>query len=350
MARITIHDIAKELNTSPSTVSKALNDHPSISVATKELIKTAAQNLNYKQNRLASSLRSGRTNIIGIVIPSSEIGFFAAVVHGIERLARTKGYNVLLFQSTENGEYEVEGIETLLQTSVDGIIASIAMETTNYDHFLEVKKRKVPLVLFDRTKDELKAPSVVVDDYKGAFMATEHLIQQGYNRIAHISGPQHIKIFNDRLCGYVDALRSNNLTVDDDLIQYGKNSVESGRMGAEYLFNSSKKPDAIFAAEDFTGLGALQYIKKQGYKMPEQIGMVGFGNESFSPYVTPSLSTIDQQAPQMGEEAFNLFLEALAQKNNSTAPTLELEQPKKIVLDPVLVVRESSDRKRENHS
>jgi LacI family transcriptional regulator len=344
MARITIHDIAKKLNTSPSTVSKALNDHPSISTATKELIKTAAQNLNYKQNRLASSLRSGRTNIIGILIPSSEIGFFAAVVHGIERIARSKGYNVLLFQSNEMGEYEVEGIETLLMTSVDGIIASVAKETTNYDHFLEVKKRKVPLVLFDRTKDELAAPSVVVDDFKGAFMATEHLIQQGYTRIAHISGPQHIKIFNDRLCGYVEALRVNNLRVDDDLIRYGKNSVESGRAGAEWLFSRTKKPNAIFAAEDFTALGALQYAKQQGFKMPQQVGLIGFGNESFSPYVTPALSTIDQQAAQMGEEAFQLFIEALAFKNADNGLDLQEMEPKKIVLDPVLLVRESSQR------
>ncbi|MGV3538646.1 MAG: LacI family DNA-binding transcriptional regulator [Rufibacter sp.] len=346
MARVTIHDIAREVNTTASTVSKALNDHPSISVATKELIKAAAQSLNYRQNRLASSLRSGRTNIIGIIIPSSDIGFFGAVVHGIEKVARSNGYNMLLFQSHETGEYEVEGVETLLQTSVDGIIASIAKDTPNLDHFLDVKKRKVPLVLFDRVKDELNSPSVVVDDYKGAFMATEHLIQQGYTRIAHISGPQHIKIFNDRLCGYVDALRANNVPVDDDLIQYGKNSIESGRQSAAQLMDRSVRPDAIFAVEDFTALGALQGIKQLGYRMPGEVGLIGFGNESFSPFVTPSLSTIDQQAARMGEEAFQLFLEAMARKNaNGTMVQQETAVPKKIVLDPVLVVRESSQRK-----
>ncbi|ALJ00951.1 LacI family DNA-binding transcriptional regulator [Rufibacter tibetensis] len=345
MARTTIHDIARELNTSSSTVSKALNDHPSISAATKELIKAAAQNLNYRQNRLASSLRSGRTNIIGILIPSSEIGFFGGVVHGIEKIARSNGYNILLFQSSDTGEYEVEGVETLLQTSVDGIIASIAKDTPTLDHFFDVKKRKVPLILFDRVKDELNSPSVVVDDYKGAFMATEHLIQQGYTNIAHISGPQHIKIFNDRLCGYVDALKMNNLPVNDDLIQYGRNSIESGRFSAERLLGRNKDMDAIFAVEDFTALGALQYLKQNGIKMPEKIGMIGFGNESFSPYVTPSLSTIDQQPARMGEEAFNLFLEAMAKKtagNNGSAVEEVEEEPKKIVLEPVLIVRESS--------
>ncbi|WP_181305488.1 LacI family DNA-binding transcriptional regulator [Rufibacter sp. XAAS-G3-1] len=344
MSRTTIHDIAKELNTSPSTVSKALNDHPSISAATKELIKAAAQNLNYRQNRLASSLRSGRTNIIGIVIPSADIGFFGGVVHGIEKLARSNGYNILLFQSHETGEYEVEGIETLLQTSVDGIIVSIAKDTPNLDHFYDVKKRKVPLILFDRIKDELNSPSVVVDDYKGAFMATEHLIQQGYTRIAHISGPQHIKIFNDRLCGYVDALKTNNLPVDDDLIQYGRNSIESGRDSAERLLARNKGMDAIFAAVDITALGALQYLKQAGVKMPEKIGIIGFGNEPFSPYVTPSLSTIDQQPARMGEEAFTLFLEAMAKKTAGSHAGEVMEEPKKIVLEPVLIVRESSVR------
>ncbi|MFB9864843.1 LacI family DNA-binding transcriptional regulator [Rufibacter immobilis] len=344
MSRTTIHDIAKELNTSPSTVSKALNDHPSISAATKELIKTTAQNLNYRQNRLASSLRSGRTNIIGILIPSSDIGFFGAVVHGIEKIARSSGYNILLFQSNVTGEYEVEGVETLLQTSVDGIIASIAKDTPNLEHFIDVKKRKVPLVLFDRIKEELNAPSVVVDDYKGAFMATEHLIQQGYSRIAHISGPQHIKIFNDRLRGYVDALKMNNLPIDEDLIQYGRNSIESGKFSAERLLGRTKQVDAIFAVEDFTALGALQYLKQIGIRMPGQIGMIGFGNESFSPYVTPSLSTIDQQPARMGEEAFTLFLEAMAEKTNGAASPEIIAEPKKIVLDPVLVVRESSVR------
>ncbi|WP_205503925.1 LacI family DNA-binding transcriptional regulator [Rufibacter psychrotolerans] len=344
MGRTTIHDIAKELNTSPSTVSKALNDHPSISAATKEMIRATAQHLNYRQNRLASSLRSGRTNIIGILIPSSDIGFFGAVVHGIEKIARANGYNILLFQSNVSGEYEVEGVETLLQTSVDGIIASIAKDAPNLDHFYDVKKRKVPLVLFDRVKDELAAPSVVVDDYKGAFMATEHLIQQGYTRIAHISGTQHFKIFNDRLRGYVDALKMNNIAIDDDLIHYGRNSIESGRIGAERLLARDKNIDAIFAVEDFTALGAQQYLKQHSVKMPEQIGLIGFGNESFSPYLTPSLSTIDQQPTLMGEEAFTLFLESMARKASGVALTEQLEEPKKIVLDPVLIVRESSVR------
>lgn len=340
--KITIHDIARELNTTGSTVSRALNDHPSISEATKKKIRLTAQRLNYRQNKVASSLRSGRTHIIGIMIPSAEISFFGSVVHGIERVARGMGYNVLLFQSNEMYDYELEGIETLLQSNVDGIIASIAKETTDYAHYFEVKRRNVPLILFDRGNDDLGVPSVVVDDYKGAYMATSHLIEQGYKRIAHISGQQHIRIFNDRLRGYADALRAHNMEVNDDLIAYGKVSIDSGRDCAQHLLSLNKRPDAIFAVEDFTALGVMQTMKQHSLKKPGQVGLIGFANEAFSAYVTPGLSTIDQQTAKMGEEAAGLFMSLRNSKK------MDEEIPRKIVLDPVLVVRESSIRQQKN--
>ncbi|MBE7178999.1 MAG: LacI family DNA-binding transcriptional regulator, partial [Mucilaginibacter polytrichastri] len=194
--KITIHDIARELNVTVSTVSRALNNHPAISQATKAAVKETAARLNYRQNKLASSLRSGKSHIIGVIIPSAEISFFGSVVHGIEKVANANGYNVLLFQSNELYEYEERGIETLIRSQVDGIIASIAKETTHLDHYLEIKKNNIPLIFFDRANSEFGVPTVTVDDYRGAFIATEHLIGQGYKRIAHISGQQHIRIFN----------------------------------------------------------------------------------------------------------------------------------------------------------
>lgn len=335
--KVTIHDIAAELNTSAATVSRALNDHPSISLATKELVREAAVRLNYRQNRLASSLRLGRSQVIGAIIPSAEISFFGSVVHGIERVARSRGYSILLFQSNEDPACEAEGVETLLQSNVDGIIASPTKETRQYEHYLEVKKRHVPLVLFDRVNDALGVPSVVIDDYKGAYMATTHLIEQGYKRIAHISGQQHIKIFNDRFRGYADALKQRGIPVDDNLIAYGKVSIESGRSCAEYLLDSADPPDAIVAVEDFTALGVMQALKSKGLSQPGQVGLVGFANEAFSAYVTPSLSTVDQQTAKMGEQAAELFLDMVQRKEG-----FYKEAPRKIVLDPVLVVRESS--------
>ncbi|WP_207434142.1 LacI family DNA-binding transcriptional regulator [Sabulibacter ruber] len=351
MARTTIHDIAKELNTTAATVSRALNDHPSISTATKEAVRQAALRLNYQQNRTASSLRLGRTFVLGVIIPSAEISFFGSAVHGIEMVAKTQGYTVLLFQSNETQEDEARGVQTLLQSNVDGIIASIAKETTSLDHFLEIKRRNVPLILFDRATDELGVPTVVIDDYKGAYMATEHLIQQGYRRIAHISGPQHIKIFHERLRGYVDALKAYNFKIDGDLIIYGKVSIVTGRACAQQLLAMPNRPDAIFAVEDFTALGALQAIKESPWNKPGQIGVVGFANEAFSAYITPSLTTIDQQTALMGQEAANLFMDMKQEEHDPALP------PRKIVLDPVLVIRQSSIRratrgkltKEENH-
>ncbi|QHL88537.1 substrate-binding domain-containing protein [Nibribacter ruber] len=336
MPRTTIHDIAKALNTSAATVSRALNDHPSISEATKVMVRVTAKQLNYQQNRMASSLRSGKSMVIGVIIPSAEISFFGSVIHGIEEVAKARGYNVLLFQSNERYQQEVQGIQTLLQSNVDGIIASIAKETTHYSHFLEAKRRNTPLILFDRAIEDLGVSTVVIDDYKGAYMATEHLVEQGYRRIAHIAGPSHIKIFHERLRGYVDALSANKLVVDEDLIVYGKVSIDSGRERMNQLLQLDLMPDAVFAVEDFTALGALQAIKETEFHQPGQIGLVGFANEAFSAYITPSLTTVDQQTNIMGREAAQLLLNAIT--GNANTETL----PQKIVLDPKLVVRDSS--------
>src|SRR6187397_1493119 len=212
--KTTIIDIARELNTTPATVSRALSNHPGISEKTKQTVQLTASKLNYKRNRIASSLQSGKTNVIGVIIPSAEINFFGSVVHGIESIANLNGYNVLIYQSNEQMEHEAKGIETFLSARVDGILASMAKSTIKYDHFLEAKARNTPLVLFDRTNDDLGIPSVVIDDYKGAYLATQHLIKQGYKRIAHITGPQSVVISKIRLDGYLAALSANNIPHD----------------------------------------------------------------------------------------------------------------------------------------
>src|SRR6185369_14072060 len=180
ISKVTILDIARELNITAATVSRALNDHPGIKESTKKSVREVAVRLNYKHNRIASSLRLGKSNIVGVIIPSAEINFFGSVVHGIEKVAGENGYTVLIYQSNELYEYEKKGVQTFLQSQVDGVLASISKESMNLDHYMEIKKRGVPLVLFDRASDELGVSSVVVDDYAGAFEATKHLIEQGY--------------------------------------------------------------------------------------------------------------------------------------------------------------------------
>ncbi|MBN8786488.1 MAG: LacI family DNA-binding transcriptional regulator [Terrimonas sp.] len=331
---VTINDIAKELKIAVATVSRALNDHPAVKESTRKAVKQTAKRLNYQPNTIAASLRSGRSKIIGVLIPSAEINFFGSVIHGIEKVMSNNGYNVLIYQSNELYEFEKKGIETFLRSRVEGVLASISKETINLDHYAALKKRNVPLILFDRANDALGVPSVVVDDYRGAFAATSHLIQQGCRRIAHIGGQQHVAIFNQRLRGYIDALNVYNIPVEDDLIVYGKVSIQSGKECMQVLLE--RDPDAVFAVEDFTALGAIQAIKAAGKKIPNDIAVAGFANEAFGEYITPSLTTVNQQTGRMGEEAAKLFFEILNSKNKDAL------YARKLVLEPQLVSRESS--------
>ena len=336
--KITIADIARKLNTTPATVSRALSNHPGISDKTKKSVRQTASQLNYKRNRIASSLRSGKTHLIGVIIPSAEINFFGSVVHGIESVANTHGYNVLLYQSNESREYEEKGLESFLSARVDGILISIAKDTIDYSHLKEIKSRGIPIVFFDRANDDLGIDSVVIDDYKGAFMATEHLISKGYRRIAHISGPQHLKNFYDRLKGYMGALQANKIKVEPSLIYNGNISIESGKEGVRHFWAMSSPPDAIFATEDFTALGAMGELKERKINVPGEVGLIGFANELFGQYITPSLSTVDQQTIQMGKSAISLLVDLVEKKE------INGHRQQKVVLEPLLIARDSTRR------
>ena len=338
--KITIADIARELNTTPATVSRALSNHPGISDKTKKSVHETASQLNYKRNLIASSLRSGKSHLIGVIIPSAEINFFGSVVHGIESVANTQGYNVLLYQSNESREYEEKGLESFLSARVDGILVSIAKDTIDYSHLKEIKERGIPIVFFDRANDDLGIDSVVIDDYKGAFMATEHLITKGYRRIAHISGPQHLKNFYDRLRGYMGALQANKIKADPSLIYHGNVSIQSGKEGVQHFWARPEPPDAIFATEDFTALGAISELKERKIKIPEDVGIIGFANELFGEHITPRLSTVDQQTIQMGRSALNLLVD-LIEKKEMTG-----HRQQKIVLEPLLISRDSTERQK----
>ncbi|MCF2446548.1 LacI family transcriptional regulator [Dyadobacter sp. CY345] len=333
---VTLNDIAKELEMTAATVSRALSDHPEISLKTKKIVQEAAQRLNYNSNRIASSLRSGKTNVIGVLIPTAENAFFGSVIHGITNLASKSGYSVLIHECDELYELEVKGIQTLIGARVDGIIVSLSRNTLKYDHFLEVKRRNIPLVFFDRVPDEIDIPSVVIDGYNGALLATQHLIDQGYKRIAHISGPTYIKTFNDRYRGYLAALEVNNIPPDQTIIYTGNISIESGMEGTRHLLQLKNPPDAIFAAEDFTALGALKELKSNKIQVPQQFGIFGFCNDMFSEHTTPSLSTMDQQTVLMGQEAFKLLFDMV--KNGVS---FQANSTRKVI-EPKPVFRESS--------
>ncbi len=336
--KTTIQDIARELNLTSATISRALHNNPRISEQTKRLVLETANRLQYRRNKIASSLRSGKSHTIGVIIPSAQMNFFGSVVHGIQSIANTSGYSILLYQSEESTELEIKAIEAFLGARVDGILVSIAKGTTDFTHFTELKKRGVPLVFFDRTNESLDISSVVINDYKGAYNATEHLIKQGYKHIAHVSGQQHVKGFHDRLLGYQDALKAHGIKLVPEFVYHGNISIESGRQAAEYFLQLPQPPDAVFAVEDFTALGVLQQLKEHKISVPGSFGVVGFANESFGEYITPALSTVDQQTVQMGREAFKMLIEQIEEKN------VALDKGFMVILEPVLLCRESSVR------
>ena len=338
--KTTITDIAKALKLSPASVSRALRGKNDIGEKTRKKVELMSKRMNYHPNKIASSLRSGFTQIIGVLIPSAEHNFFGAVINGIVNAANEKGYDVLIYQSNETQVLEEKGLKAFLSSRVDGILVSIAKDTKTYLHFKDVVKRKIPLSFFDRTIKELGISSVVVDDHKGGFAATEHLIQQGYSRIAHISGPQHITAFSQRLTGYRDALKKYKIPFSKDLVQYGNLTIESGSQAIINLLTLPKPPDAVFAVEDYTALGAIKQLTENKIEIPGDFGVIGFCNDIFGRHITPSLSTVDQQTFSMGQEAFKMIFDKI---NCQTRKNKKIENK---ILDPVLVIRDSSRRKK----
>lgn len=336
MKKVTILDIAKELNITFSTVARALNDHPAISKTTKEAVKATAERLGYRKNRIASSLRSGKSNIIGVLVPSLDVSFFSSVVHGIESIMNQHGYSILLYQSQESYKKEDRGIETLLNSRVDGIIASVAISRYDSASFQDIISRNIPLTFFDRALDDVPAPSVTIDDYKGGYMATEHLIQAGYKQIVHITETRNLSIFKERLRGYIDALKAHQIPVKEELILRGNLSLDFGKECVQTLTQRDIPFDAIFTLEDFTAMGVIQQLKAQQVSIPDEVGVIGFANEAFGSLVTPTLSTIDQQTNYMGEETARLFLNMLKEGN------FYKNAPKRIKLEPILIIRETS--------
>ena len=337
MKKTTILDIARELDISFSTVSRALNDHKAISEPTKKAVKEMAERMGYQPNKIASSLRSGKSKTIGVLVPRLDVTFFSSVVHGIEAVMNENGYSILLYQSQEHFDREKKGIETFLNSQVEGIIASISLETDKSDAFAAVIKRNMPLAFFDRILPDLEVPSVTIDDYRGGFIATEHLIKKGRKKIVHINQYRNVNIFNERLRGYLDALKHYGLPIDEDLIIKGDFSLDFGRQCICDLVSKKIDFDAVFTLEDFTAMGVVQQLKEYSIKIPDDVSVVGFANEDFTSLVTPSISTVDQNSMGMGREVAHLFLKLL-KKGDYYKHT-----PEKFVFEPTLLVRESSN-------
>ncbi|RZK28370.1 MAG: LacI family transcriptional regulator, partial [Hymenobacter sp.] len=261
--RASITDLAKQLNISVSTVSRALSGHRAISEATVKRVTDLAQQLGYQRNNLASGLRKGRSNMLGVVVPHIDGNFFSQVVKGIEAAASKAGYHVLICQSNEDVAHERENLETLMNAQVEGILVSLSRTTREFKHFEKVRKRDIPLVFFDRILDGHDVNAVVLDDRAGGYRATRHLLDQGYRRIAHFTGPQYLNIYKLRRQGYEDALREHGLPIEEELIIFGSMDMDAGRAGMEQLLALPQLPDAVFSGSDFSAAGALQVLHER---------------------------------------------------------------------------------------
>lgn len=313
--KITLKQIAAQLGYSVSTVSKALTNSPEISDETKRRISEFAQLSNYKPNSMAQNLKRQRTNTIGVIIPNILNPFFAKVFSGIEKYANAKGYNIITYISNESLRKEIQAIDLLSNGTVDGFILSIAEETqkrNEISHFKEVIKENIPIVMFDRISEIVDCDKVIVDDYDSAVHATQHLINMGCERIALLTCEANLSVSQLRKSGYLDTLKVNNISIDDDLI-ITTNSVEEYDLKLNNLIQSIKI-DGIFALDEHASTLAMKLAIKKGFKIPDQLQIVGFADGVWSRRLTPSLATISQHGPQIGEEAAKLLIDRIEKK------------------------------------
>ena len=332
--KVTIYDIAKKLNITAATVSRALNGNQNISEKTRKMVLEAAHEMNYKQNKLALALKSGRSNYIGVIVPRINTNFFGSVIRGLEEELNAKGFNIIITQSHNYEAMEAKNIETLIDSHVDAIFISSSSKSSKA--LQKVLDAKIPLIFFDRRKMMDNVSSVTIDDFTGGYMATKHLIDTGCRKIAHIvSGPIELEIFRERHRGYQQALEDHHIEYRKEYVLKTNSSIEEGKRAVDILFNLPEKPDAIFSASDFVALGAIQELQARNIKVPEEVSVIGFANEPFTDFLELSITTVDQFPLEMGRTAARVYL------NQETNPENKNIQ-KKVVLEPKLILRKST--------
>lgn len=328
-ANVTIKDIARILGISPSTVSRALKDHPDISQATKDQVNRLASELKYRPNPIALSLRNRRSNVIGVVIPEIVHYFFSSVISGIEKVANEHGYSVMVSQSGENFEKEVDVCNTFIHSIIDGLLISVSKETVDYEHIQKFEEEGVPVVFFDRMIEEFETDKVLINDYEGAFQATEHLIIEGRRRIVHFAGPENRLISKNRLKGYLEAHKKNGVVIDQSLVIPCDN-FEKALVETQRIIDSGLKFDAIFTVNDFTAAGAIKTLQKNNIQIPDEISVVGFGNDYIAEMVEPSLTTVSQPGFTMGEKAMQMLINRI--NSEKTVPAQTEILPSKLII------------------
>ena len=335
----TIIDIARSIGVSNSTVSRALHGHADISPETRQAVLEMAAQLDYQPNQLAYNLVKSRTNTIGMIVPEFTNSFFPNVIIGAHEVLTEAGYNLTIMQSNESYAVEVSNTRAMLANRIDGLLISLTQETNNYDHLKVFEKRGIPLVLFNRVCDQVEAPKVVVNDFEASFLAVEHLIQNGYERIAHLGGPLNLQVSRERLRGYRAAMEKYGKSIEENMVIQGMFSQQKARIYGKYLLDLENRPDAIFAVNDSSAIEIMLMALEKGIKIPEELGVVGFSDNPESAYIGPGLTTIRQPTAEIGKTTAQWILQLVESEE-------DVKLPDETVLKTELVVRGSSRRNR----
>lgn len=332
---VTIKDIANQLNISPSTVSRALNDHPNISDETKALVSAKAKEMKYQTNFIAAGLRTKKSNSIGILVPHITSSFFSTAIDGIQKVVSEHGYFTIICQSNENYHDEVDQIRSLLSCKVEGIILSISSDTKDFEHLETLTAYETPFVFFDRAAPGFDMPKVEANDYEGGYQAVEHLIKRGRRRIAHIGGPKELGISQRRYEGYMAALKAFNYPLNEDYVIFTNPEVKH-ESEIEALFATRKDmPDALFTFSDELAVEAILKLKKMGLNVPKDVSVVGFGDSNLCEIVEPHLTSVTHEPKVMGEAAAELLFKVIQKRH---IPKNE----KNLKFDSRVVIRDSS--------
>lgn len=331
----TIIDIARATGVSNSTVSRALHGHADINPETRNAILEMAARLDYQPNQLAYNLVKSRTNTIGMIVPEFTNSFFPNIIIGAHELLIEAGYNLTIMQSNESYPVEVSNTKAMLANRIDGLLISLTQETNNYDHLKVFEKRGIPLVLFNRVCDHVEAPKVVVNDFDASFMAVEHLILNGYERIAHLGGPLNLLVSRERLRGYRAAMEKHGKSIEENMVIQGMFSQQKAKIYGKYLLDMENRPDAIFAVNDSAAIEIMLMAAEKGIRVPDELGVVGFSDNPESAYIGPGLTTIRQPTAEIGRTSANWILQLIDSEE-------ELNLPKQKILKTELVVRGSS--------
>jgi LacI family transcriptional regulator len=335
---LTLKDLASALGLSVATVSKALKGYKDVSPATRKKVIDYAEKINFKPNSHAAFLRTKQTKLVGVILPKINHNFFSQILKGILDQALQKDYKLIVLCSDESYELEKKHIYDLLQLNVDGIFISIAKSTNNFDHLKTVQKNKISLIVFDRCAKILPSHRVVIDDRKAAFKATEHLIQNGCDKIAYLRGDLISQISIDRFLGFKEALIRYKIPLNPKLVlNFKQNSKEEGKLCASTLIESKIEMNGLFAFEDLLALGAIEEFKKHGFKIPEEIAVIGFSNWELAEMISPSLSSVEQNGYLMGQKVVDLFIKEQQDKTKENGYLTELIPTK-------LIIRESTSR------